>query len=447
VVDPTPLPQRTALRLPVTFGNYLLFDHIGRGGMADIYVARVSTELGGVRRVVIKLIVPELAQNQKFSDMLTQEAKLAAKLNHANVVQVIDLGRFSSDLYIAMEYVEGLDLNDLLRRCSRKKIALPIPYGLLIVMETLRGLDYAHRCIDEHGQPIGIVHRDVSPSNVLVSFEGEVKVCDFGIAHANIVASSQFEETIQGKAGYMSPEHARGDALDARADVFAVGTLLWELLAGRRRYRAKQGHELLAQAREAAFEFPPSRDLPNEAELHAILQKALAPQPEQRYASAQAMLNDLEEYVGMSRLLASPLKLGTWLTDTFSQEILEFRRDRERASQAMLLGPPVVLEAIGHVSEEALSRAVPKNREQTPSPEVQAETPIQGADVLLAATEQEPSSLMGISISPAAPVTKKPVSLQPQASKQEQRPWLIWALVGILILAGLVTLTLRLRAP
>src|SRR5271169_2546006 len=196
-------------RLPRSFGRYALFDFVGKGGMAEIYLARQKTEFGATRLCVVKQILPGLAGDSRFSDMLVHEAKLAARLSHANVVQVFDLGRADGRLFIAMEYVEGFDLNDLLRRCSRAKVPLPFELAVHVVREALRGLDYAHRRTDDDGRPLGIVHRDVSPSNLLVSFEGEVKVCDFGIARANDaltsgVAAHELEEAIKGKAGYMS---------------------------------------------------------------------------------------------------------------------------------------------------------------------------------------------------------------------------------------------------
>jgi len=197
-------------KLPRTFGRYQLFDRVGAGGMAEIYLARALTELGGDRLVVVKQILPDLSGNERFAEMLIQEAKLAARLNHANVVQVFDLGRHQGVLFIAMDYVDGFDLNELLRRCARSKIPLPIPFALLVVSEALRGLDYAHRRSDDSGAPMGIVHRDVSPSNVLISFDGEIKLCDFGIARANDMADALPDAAIRGKAGYMSPEQARG---------------------------------------------------------------------------------------------------------------------------------------------------------------------------------------------------------------------------------------------
>src|SRR5271170_2420897 len=270
------MPAADAILLPRTFGRYALFDFIGKGGMAEIYLARQRTELGPARRCVVKQILPHFASDPAFSEMLVHEAKLAARLSHANVVQVFDLGREGERLFIAMEYVEGFDLNDLLRRCSEAKVPLPFELGVHVVCEALKGLDYAHRRTDDDGRPLGIVHRDVSPSNLLVSFEGEVKVCDFGIARANDalasgVAAHELDEAIKGKAGYMSPEHARGEPLDARSDVFAAGIILWELAAGRKLYRSgEEGGSLLDQARRAQIPPMPSQGLPDEERLRAI---------------------------------------------------------------------------------------------------------------------------------------------------------------------------------
>ena len=291
--------------------------------------------------VVVKQILPILACSQEFSRLLIEEAKLAAGLSHGNVVQVIDLGREGDTLYIAMDYVEGFDLSGLLRRCSKTKTPLPIEFSLLIVIETLRALDYAHRKKDDQGKPLGIVHRDVSPSNVLVSFDGEVKLCDFGIARAMGVSAELPAEAIQGKAGYMSPEAASGEPVDARSDVFAAGVILWELLAGRRLHRAEAGRPpSLEQARRAEVPPLPERGLPDEAQLHEIVMHALERDPEKRYGSAREMLRDLEEYQARSGLLASPLRLGEWLLDHFGADILEQRRARERAAARPESAPP-----------------------------------------------------------------------------------------------------------
>jgi len=222
-----------------------------------------------------------------------------------------------------------------------------------VLREALRGLDYAHRRTDDEGRPLGIVHRDVSPSNLLVSFEGEVKVCDFGIAHANDMlfgdgtSAHELAEAIKGKAGYMSPEHAAGQPIDARSDVFAAGIVLWELAAGRRLYKVGDGREsLLDQARRAEVPELPAQGLPDPDKLRAIVGKALARDRDARYVSAAAMLRDLEGYAASARLMTSPLALGDWLEKTFGEDILAKRRTRERAAAALERGAPLVVQAI-----------------------------------------------------------------------------------------------------
>ena len=314
--------------------------------MAEIYLALATTDLGATRLSVVKQILPELSGNDRFAEMLIGEAKLAARLNHANIVQVFDLGRHEGILFIAMEYVEGFDLNNLLRRCSQAKVPFPVDFALFVVMEAVRGLGYAHRLSDDSG-PLGIVHRDVSPSNVLVSFEGEVKVCDFGIARANDMADLVSEDGVVGKAGYMSPEHARGEPLDARADVFATGILLWELLCGRKLYKPPRDAaqpSLAEQARKARIPDLPPRGLPNEETLHSIVKKALAPNRDDRFPSAQTLLRELEEYIGRSRLMVSPIRFGEWLRDNFEEKVFSVRRSRERAAESALRGRTSVVE-------------------------------------------------------------------------------------------------------
>jgi serine/threonine protein kinase len=308
--------------------------------MADIYLARADTSLGGSRLCVLKQILPELGRDPQFERMLVEEAKLAARLTHANVVQVFDLGREGDRLFIGMEYVEGFDLNQLLRALSQAKVALPGEFVLFVVREVLRALDYAHRTKDGEGRLLGLVHRDVSPSNVLISFEGEVKLCDFGIARA----LSAHEEVSQGhavvptkkvvgKSAYMAPEHARGEPIDARADVFAAGIVLWELCAGRRLYKGSE-EEMLALAQQAKVPPLPERGLPEQAKLQAVLDRALARYRDDRFQSAQEFLRALEDYAIGAKLMASQLRFGTFLTDNFSKQIVELRRERERAAQA-----------------------------------------------------------------------------------------------------------------
>jgi serine/threonine protein kinase len=418
--------------LPRSFGRYALFDFIGKGGMAEIYLARQKTDLGATRLCVVKQILPGLAGDPKFSDMLVHEAKLAARLSHANVVQVFDLGRADDRLFIAMEYVEGFDLNDLLGRCSRARVPLPFELAVHVVREALRGLDYAHRRMDDEGRPLGIVHRDVSPSNLLVSFDGEVKLCDFGIARANDAlgagrAAHELDEAIRGKAGYMSPEHAAGHPIDARSDVFAAGIVLWELASGKRLYKGGEGREsLIEQARRADVPDLPAHGLPEADRLRAITTKALTRDRALRYASAAAMLRDLEEYAASARLMTSPLQLGDWLEKTFGEEIVARRRTRERAAAALEKGAPLVVEAIPsstpspesfRIDVEPPSLRVVPSPPAPPSPSVPPSLPVPVPPAILAKKSEIPrmAFLLGVVVFLALAVVASIVALAMRA--------------------------------
>ena len=337
--------------LPARIGPYELFDHIGRGGMADIYRARTTDDLGVVREVVVKEVLPELAHSDRLAELLASEAKLAARLDHPNVIRVETLGHDEDVLYIAMEWMDGLDLRDLLRRCARESVALPIDISLFLVREILRGLDYAHQVIvhDEDGQErVGIIHRDVSPSNVLVSFEGEVKICDFGIARAHDEDrdAAWSESVVEGKAGYMSPEQANGEPLDPRADVFAAGIILWELLSGRRLYRAEGDGLLLEVAKRADVPDLPDRGLPLEDELRAIVGRALARDRDERFATAGEMAAALEDYASRADLQANARTLRRFLEASFAASVTAARKRRELATTAMARGPLAVIEIL-----------------------------------------------------------------------------------------------------
>ncbi|NOY94685.1 MAG: serine/threonine protein kinase [Deltaproteobacteria bacterium] len=358
-------PSPEVPTLPRAFGRYVLFDHIGRGGMADIFLARARTGLGGARLVVLKQVLPRLSADARFGEMLVSEAKLAAQLNHANVVQVIDLGREDERLFIAMEYVEGFDLNQLLRNLSKSRIPLPAEFAILIVRELLRGLDYAHRARDAEGEALGLVHRDVSPSNVLVSFEGEVKLCDFGIARALRLATEggAYDGQVAGKAAYMSPEHARGEEIDARADVFAAGILLWELCAGRRLYKGSE-QQMLELAKAGEVPPLPDRGLAQPERLARVLIRMTEPNRRYRYPTAQEALDDLEAWAADVGLMASPLRFGRFLDGHFGESILSVRRQREAAARQLTDSG----ESPTPAQEPAVPEAAPPASEETREP-------------------------------------------------------------------------------
>ncbi len=332
--------------LPSQFGPYYLFDLIGKGGMAEIFLSKTYTSLGTERLCVIKRILPHLNEDASFCEMLIKEAKLCARLSHANVVQTNELGQIDGQFYIAMEYVEGVDLNRLLGLLSRAKISLPLQFAVYIIIEALRGLDYAHRLNDDNGKLLGIIHRDVSPTNVLISSEGDVKLCDFGIAKValdNVGAEHHLDEYhLKGKVAYMAPEHVAGKEIDCRADLFAAGILMWELLSGRRLYKTKDEDETLRRAKAA--QIPPlvDREFPEFEMLSRIVQKALSKNPDDRFQSGQEFIQALDDYMHLSGQVISHLRFSNFLMDNFGESLMAQRRERERQlAQLMDLHDPI----------------------------------------------------------------------------------------------------------
>ena len=327
-------------QLPATFGPYWLFDLIGKGGMAEIFLAKTFTGLGTERLCVIKRVLPHLNADVGFCEMLIKEAKLCARLSHANVVQTYELGQIDRQYYIAMEYVEGADLNRLLGLLARVQIALPLPFALYIIVETLRGLDYAHRLTGGSDAPLHIIHRDVSPTNVLISIEGEIKLCDFGIAKAAFgergVEHRLDEYHLKGKVAYMAPEHIAGASIDRRADLFAAGILMWELLQGRRLYKTKDDAETLRRA--AAAEIPPLEDrgFPKFEMLDAIVRRALAREPGDRFQTGHVLIRAIEDYMHASGQMISQLRFAEFLMENFGESLMQQRRERERHLAEMM---------------------------------------------------------------------------------------------------------------
>jgi serine/threonine-protein kinase len=272
-----------------TFGKYRLVEPLASGGMADVWRAEVTGAAGVVKEVALKLVRGEHGARSDFIRMFVDEARLASRLGHANVVQVFEFDEVQGRHYIAMELVRGRDLGRVVERARERGLRLGLPRTVQIGVEVARGLSYAHR-LAEGGQPLGLVHRDVSPHNILVSFEGEVKLTDFGIARAMHRAGLTEPGTIKGKAAYMAPEQARGEAVDARADVFSLGVVLWELCAGRRLFARESDVATLEAVRSGAPPSPPSawnEDVPPALD-RAIL-GALEHDPARRTASAQEL--------------------------------------------------------------------------------------------------------------------------------------------------------------
>jgi len=308
---------------PTKFGKYLLIDKIGSGGMAELFLAK-QTGLKGFEKVMaIKRILPHLTEDQEFVSMFINEAKLAALLSHQNIVQIYDLGSVALIYYIAMEYVMGKDLRTVLSKSRSNDHPLPISYTLQIISKVLSGLDYAHRQKDLRGRELNLVHRDVSPQNILVSYEGEVKLVDFGIAKAASQGTETRTGMLKGKLAYMSPEQAWGKPIDRRSDIFAVGIVLYEMLSGTRLFKSENELSTLEKVREATVEPPTSLNPEISKKLEALILKALAKDPKDRYQTAAEMEAAIETYMISQGHSLSPISLSQYLHQLFQQEILQ----------------------------------------------------------------------------------------------------------------------------
>jgi serine/threonine-protein kinase len=279
------------------FGPYRLVRQIAVGGMAEIHLAKTKGIAGFEKYVALKMIHPNLAEDDQFIQMLVDEAKIAVQLNHGNIAQTFDLGRVGDTYYITMEFVDGADLYKILRRASEQDQELPLDVCAFVAKEMASALDHAHRKKDHSGRSLRIVHRDVSPQNVLISYSGEVKLVDFGIAQATMKARQTAVGVIKGKYYYMSPEQARGDRIDHRSDIFSAGIVLYEMITGQMLYLEEDLQRLLDMVRKADIR-PPStlrRGVP--PQLERIVMHALARSASDRYPSAAEFAIDLERFL------------------------------------------------------------------------------------------------------------------------------------------------------
>lgn len=350
--------------------------------MAEIFRAVLTGVEGFEKVVVIKRIHPVWSERREFITMLVDEAKLLVHLNHPNIVQVFELGREGDTYYIAMEYVEGVDLRQVVQRLKALNRRLPQELALRIVLETLRGLHYAHeRTLKDRGR-LGIVHRDVSPQNILLSFEGEVKVTDFGIAKAMTQSHETQTGVLKGKYAYMSPEQAVGAALDARTDVFAAGIVLYELLFARRLFAASSEVETLDKVRRAEIPWPEGSDqlFPG---LKEALETALRKDAKGRFPDAEAFAEALSACLPADRK-SDRRSLAAFLSDLFSEEIVQLRQIQEQSR--------------GTASLRRQTQVTPPEGESTVSLAEEAPTELEASPVSLSqAREENLQALMAIS--------------------------------------------------
>jgi TonB family protein len=288
------VPRETPEPAGETFGQYTLLERIAVGGMAEVWKARMRGVEGFQKTVAIKKILPYMTGNTDFISMFIDEAKLAAQLSHPNIVHIYDLGKIGSDFYIAMEYVEGKDLRSLLNAARQHDLPLPLGLALLIGVRLANALGYAHRKRDFEGREMALVHRDVSPQNVLISYDGDVKLCDFGIAKAVSKVGQTQMGALKGKLQYMSPEQARGTQVDARSDIFSLGAVLFEMLTGQRLFDGDSEMSVLEAVRQVKVRRP-SQVVPTiPREIDDIVMHALAGRPEDRFQTAGELEQRLE---------------------------------------------------------------------------------------------------------------------------------------------------------
>lgn len=357
---------------PKPFGKYFLIDKLAIGGMAEIYKAKTFGVDGFEKLLAIKKILPHCSADKEFISMLTDEAKLVVRLSHTNIVQIYDLGKVGDDYYISMEFIDGINLRELINRGKDLDEKVPVPTCLYIISEVCKGLDYAHSKRDENNQPLNIVHRDVSPQNILISYEGEPKIVDFGIAKAAMNISQTTAGILKGKITYMSPEQALGKPIDHRTDVFSVGIILYELLTGDRLFKGETQFEVLRKIRNTQITAETlSKKIPNE--LRLILSGALAYNPKNRYETAGDLQIELTKMLYSQYVDFSPKQLANLIRKWFAPELKIKRKKTQEQTIIDSKTRSILLdmkeqESIVH-RDEKLEKPIPPELQDTTKPE------------------------------------------------------------------------------
>lgn len=323
---------------PHRFGRYIIIDPIAVGGMAEIYRARLSAAKEGPDRVIIiKKVIANLSQNSEFVQMFEAEIKITVGLTHPNIIQIYDYGKVDEQYFMAMEYVEGKNLRQFVKRLADMKSMFSIDMSCYIISQVCHALGYAHAYKDRlTGKPLGIVHRDISPQNVMISYDGATKLFDFGIAKAKSASESTRAGVIKGKPSYLSPEQINGEELDGRCDIFALGIVLWELLTAKRLFVADTDMGVLRLIQSAKIEPPSTFNPAVPQSLDAIVLKSLARDKNKRYQTAEEFQRDLHKFLYSFNPSFNPSDLSYYAQELFKNEI---REDRERLTKFLAMEP------------------------------------------------------------------------------------------------------------
>ena len=430
-----------------TYGRYQLVKKLATGGMAQIYLARQLGLEGFEKLMVVKRILPHLAENEDFITMFLDEARIAARLNHPNIVQIFDLGSQDETFFIAMEYIHGEDVRRLWKQSERVSHALPVPLICRIIIEAATGLDYAHKRTDPRGGPLNIVHRDISPQNILVSFEGGVKVVDFGIAKAADQATVTRSGVLKGKYSYMSPEQAAGARqIDHRTDIFALGVVMYELLTGTRLFKRGTDIQTLNAVSECKV-LPPSEVNPRVPKaVDAIVLKALTKERNDRYPEARLFGSALEDWLLAEKIPSSSAHLASFMQDIYADRLMR------EAEEGKLLFSESTADSANQAEvdqREQRERPTPAReqkqtkslREQTQPLEVTAaEPPPQRPPPLVhAKPRSKPRMQQVVRLPPPPPVQPGPEDLSMRTQKDgtvPRRPW--WPIAAAIALAVIV---------
>lgn len=403
------------------FGQYTLLERIAVGGMAEVWKARMRGLEGFQKTVAIKKILPHMTHNSEFVSMFIDEAKLAAQLSHPNIIHIYDLGKIANDYFIAMEYVEGRDLRTIGNLARQKHLPIPAGLSLLIAHHLAGALDHAHHKRDFEGRALGLVHRDVSPQNVLISRDGDIKLCDFGIAKAVTQAGQTQIGALKGKLQYMSPEQAWGRPVDARSDIFSLGTLLFEMLTGERLFAGDSEISVLEAVREGKVKSPREVDPSISAEIDAIARRALAHDPADRFQSAGEMEQRLGAVLYEQKPTPSHTDLAAYVRKLEAAPIPE-----EIPASEPLPAPAYVPRAAPVPSASSLSPA------SIPAPVVVAPPP--AASFAAPSETATEFSEVGPIVEAVAPLEELPVAAQ--GGKSRTVLWLALAALIVAAIAG-----------
>ena len=363
---PSPAPADATSKLTAlsgqsrTFGKYRLLAELGRGGMADVHLAVSVGPAGFSKLQVIKRLRPGMTDEAEMRHMMLDEARLAARLNHKNIVQTNEVGIVDEQYFLAMEYLDGQPYHRILKRAAQLGRTIPLPFAVKILCEVLSGLHYAHECRDYDGVSLGVVHRDVSPQNLFVTYDGQVKVVDFGIAKSTGRLVETQTGIIRGKITYMAPEQAFANTVDRRADIFSVGVLLWEAVAGERLWGHLSDPEIVARMMK---EIPPVTSVRPDApaDLVALCSRALSRDPELRPATAAEMRGVLEEYLASHDIQVNAEAIGHLVVDLFSEERDELSRLVDRELALLRVGDDLERSDIARVKRLSEPSGIRKN--------------------------------------------------------------------------------------